>query len=656
MKETTSVKKSTNTIGATSAIAANTADTRTELVIAPDAPVLPTKPFQFVMSFLKHYRMALWAMLILETSQAACQILIPYSIKEIIDLGSHSLQLAGTPSLQVAESSLSFLSSQTVAILLHMKPALVLFVGLSLGILIFSRASGSLLVLVGPSLRRRVRFTIFKYLQYHSQKYFTNNFAGSLANRISEVSMSVGHSLWTVLFDFWPVLVTFSASLILMYKVHSVLALVLGGWTLAYILVSFFLARKCQVYSRRYAATRSTVSGKVVDSVTNAMNTKVFARLDYERGYLKNYLDKEVTEARRTMWFTEAMRWFQFLSTMSLQVAIIVLSAFYWMKQGISTGSFAMVTSLSLLVINDAQGLSRRFLEFFEYLGNINDGVDIIVRSHEVVDRAQAPDIKISKGEIEFRNVQFSYSEGRDVFQDMNVKILPGERVGLVGFSGSGKTTFVNLILRMYDLNSGSILIDGQDVALHTQDSLREQIAMIPQDPMLFHRTLMENIRYARLDATDADVIEAAQMAHAHEFIQNIPEKYEALVGERGIKLSGGQRQRIAIARAILKNAPILLMDEATSSLDSSTERTIQGSLDTLMCEKTVVVIAHRLSTIAHLNRILVFDNGRIIEDGSHEELLKKNGRYANLWNMQVGGFLPDSQNSSLFEGRVGHV
>jgi ATP-binding cassette subfamily B protein len=303
-----------------------------------------------------------------------------------------------------------------------------------------------------------------------------------------------------------------------------------------------------------------------------------------------------------------------------------------------------MAASLGLLVIEQARGLSRKFLEFFEYLGNVADGVGIIVRPHEVLDSPGAGALAVTRGEIRIEGIHFAYTPGHPVFSGLDLVIRPHEKVGFVGFSGSGKSTLVNLVLRLFELQDGRILIDGQDIRDVTQESLRAAIAMIPQDPMLFHRTLMENIRYGRLEASDDEVREAARQAHAHEFIAATEEGYASLVGERGVKLSGGQRQRIALARAILKDAPILLLDEATSALDSVTERSIQDSLERLMREKTVVVIAHRLSTLAHLDRIVVFHEGRIVEDGRHAELLARNGHYARLWSMQAGGFLPDRE------------
>ncbi|HJP36966.1 MAG TPA: ABC transporter ATP-binding protein, partial [Gammaproteobacteria bacterium] len=448
--------------------------------------------------------------------------------------------------------------------------------------------------------------------------------------------------LWTVMFDFWPLAIAFGVSLVLLFGVNVELALVLEAWIAGYVTISFVLARRCRRYARVYAAARSLVSGKIVDSVTNIMNAKLFARRDFERSYLEGYLNLEVKRARDTFWFMERIRWFQFLAAMVLMLGIVGYALKVWSEGGMTVGEFAMAASLSLMLIEQARGLSRRFLEFFEYVGNINDGVGVIVRPHEVIDDAGAWPIEVGAGVIEFKHVDFGYTVGKPVFDDLSLRVDSSQKIGLVGFSGSGKSTMLNLLLRLFEPQSGSILIDGQDIQTVSQESLRAAIAMIPQDPTLFHRTLMENIRYGRLDATDEEVVEAAQKAHAHEFIIDTVDGYESLVGERGVKLSGGQRQRIALARAILKNAPILLLDEATSSLDSITERHIQESLSYLMETKTVMVIAHRLSTLAHLDRILVFHNGVVVEDGTHEELLGRRGHYARLWSMQAGGFLPD--------------
>jgi len=579
---------------------------------------------RYCLRYAKIYSSSLVAMVFLESGQAACSILLPYAIKQIIDTVT-AAQATNTDAWNQLENPLW------------------LFGLLNLGIVLFSRASGAILVLLGPSLRRRVRHELFSYLQHHSQRYFLSHFAGSLANRLSEVSMSVAHLFWTVLFDFWPLVISFSVSLFLLLGVHLELALTLGIWIACYVLISFLLARRCRRYARAYAASRSLVSGKIVDSVSNIMNAKLFARRDYEKAYLEGYLNLEVKSARDTFWFMERIRWFQFIAAMLLMFGIIGYALKIWSEYGMTIGEFTMASSLSLILIEQARGLSRRFLEFFEYAGNINDGVSIIVRPHELIDQNNAPPLHDAKGAIQFNHLDFSYTTGKPVFQNLNILIRPGEKVGLVGFSGSGKSTLLNLMLRLFEPQAGSILIGDQDIQSVSQENLREQIAMIPQDPLLFHRTLMENIRYGRLDASDDEVIMAAQKAHAHEFIIESEDGYESLVGERGVKLSGGQRQRIALARAILKNTAILLLDEATSALDSVTERHIQDSLAYLMQDKTVLVIAHRLSTLSNLDRILVFHEGRVVEDGNHQQLLDLEGHYARMWSMQAGGFLPES-------------
>ena len=589
------------------------------------APPLPATPFRFCLRYIRQYTWVVVAMVILESGQAACSILLPYAIKQIMDAVQQA-NAAGTDVWTAVNSPLW------------------LFGGLNLGIVLFARGSGSVLVMFGPAMRRRVRRDLFAYLQHHSQRYFLSNFAGSLANRISEVAMSVAFTLWTVLFDFWPLIITFSVSLVLLAGVNLNLTLVLAAWIAVYVVISFLLAMRCRRYAREYAAARSVVSGKIVDSVTNIMTAKIFARRDFERAYLEDYLDLEVSRARRTFWFMEGIRWFQFTAAMVLMIAVITYALKVWSSGGMTVGEFTMAASLSLLLIEQARGLSRRFLDFFEYIGNVNDGVNVIVKPHEVTDSSNASDLAVSRGEIRFENLDFAYTEGNKVFTGLNLTIRAGEKVGLVGFSGSGKSTLLNLVLRLFEPQRGRILLDGQDIREATQESLRAAIAMIPQDPMLFHRSLMENIRYGRLDATDEEVMEAARKAHAHQFIIEAPGKYDALVGERGVKLSGGQRQRIALARAILKDSPILLLDEATSALDSVTERHIQDALRNLMSGKTVVVIAHRLSTLSHLDRIVVFHNGQVVEDGRHDELLALNGHYARMWNMQAGGFLPETE------------
>jgi len=592
--------------------------------VAEKAPKLPRTPWRFALYFYNQVRFALIAIFTFEAAQASCTISLPYAVKQIID----AVTLANETGVDVFTAAYD---------------PLIFFALLNLGIVVFSRASGAVLVSNGPVLRGKIRKSIFHYLQFHSHRYFVSHFAGSLANRIAEVSTSCMHALWTIAFTFYPLIIQSVVALIILFNTSAKLALVLMVWLLIYTSISIFLAKKCQVYSKDFAAARSKVSGKIVDSVTNMMNTKMFARGEFEGEYLTDYIDYEIVHAKRTFWYMEKMRWFQFISAMILMISMVAYALKIWSQGDMTVGEFSMVAGIAIMLIEAARGLSRSFLEFFEYIGNISDGVSVFIQPHEIVDKPEALELNVSKGEIEYRNVDFTYPEGLQVFEKLNVHIQPNQKVGLVGFSGSGKSTFVNLLLRLFEPNGGAISVDSQNILEVKQDSLRESISMIPQDPMLFHRSLMENIRYGKLDASDEEVIQAAKDANAHDFILQTEKGYESLVGERGVKLSGGQRQRIAIARAILKDSPILILDEATSSLDSVTEKKIQQGLECLMQHKTVVIVAHRLSTISHLDRILVFDEGKIIEDGTHNELLENEfGHYAKLWNMQAGGFLPE--------------
>jgi len=560
-------------------------------------------------------------MLLLEAGQATCNILLPYAIGRII------AAVMETPSGYDLDP-------------LH--GPLLWFAGLGLGEVLFSRASGAILVSIGPRMRRETAAQLYAYLQHHSHRYFSEHFAGALAHRITETATSLNHTMWTILFDFWPVAIVFGVSISLLVRVHTVLAGFVGGWALLFVLVSYGLARRCRPYAQGVAAVRSEVNGRIVDSVSNLNSVRLFARGEHERHLLQGHLDREVKTAQQAFWYMERVRWFQFISALILKLGTLYFALSLWQQGEIGVGDFAMTTSLALLIISDARNLSRRFLEFFEYVGNISNGVQTIIQSHEVIDRPNARPVTIVRGEIALDRIGFGYTPGVPVFRDLSVTIKAGQRVGLVGYSGSGKSTFVALIQRLYDVASGSVFIDGVDIRDLTLDSLHSQISLIPQDPSLFHRSLLDNIRFGCLDASDEEVVAAARRAHADEFIGKMRDGYASLVGERGVKLSGGQRQRIAIARVILKNAPILILDEATSSLDSVTEQAIQSSLETVMANKTVLVIAHRLSTIAHLDRILVFHEGRIIEDGSHAELLAMNGHYSRLWARQAGGFLPE--------------
>jgi ATP-binding cassette, subfamily B, bacterial len=590
---------------------------------APGTPPLPATPLRFIWHFIAQYPFRYAAMVLFEGSNAACGILIPYALGKIIRSVTASRGDAGS-----------------VVAALH-RP-LGWFVALGVAEVVLGRLAGAVQIRLGPRQRQNVTRQIHQYLQNHCHHYFSNNFAGALAHRISETSMGVTQTLWSIITEFWPITIIISVSVGLLFNAHPQLGCFALAWAVLFVGISFVLARRCQPHAFTASAARSETTGTIVDSVSNITSARLFARLDFERENLDRTLDREFKAVRRSNSYSERVRWFQFSAAAALKIGVLFYSLALWQKNAIGVGDFVMAVSLSLLIINEARNLSRRFLEFFEYIGNVANGVHTIVRAHELVDSPDAKPVEITRGSIEFRDVSFGYSNERRVFEQLNVTIPSGQSVGLVGLSGSGKSTFVSLVLRLFDPQHGEILIDGTDIRHMTQDSLHAQLSLIPQDPSLFHRTLMENIRYGRLEASDAEVVEAARQASAHEFIEQIQDGYCSMVGERGIKLSGGQRQRIAIARVILKNAPVLILDEATSALDSITEKAIQTTLDHVMKGKTVIVVAHRLSTVSHLDRILVFDQGIIVEDGPHAELLAQRGAYYRLWSRQAGGFLPD--------------
>jgi ATP-binding cassette subfamily B protein len=369
---------------------------------------------------------------------------------------------------------------------------------------------------------------------------------------------------------------------------------------------------------------------------------RLFAGQKFETNNIKNWTNEVMTAERNFDWMLIKLFAFQSFSFFIMQTITLVYLIYARSMNHITVGDFALVFTINISIVDTLWNLGRQFITFSEQLGKVTQGLRITMNKPEITDHAKATNLIVHHGKIEFKAVTFCYHHESCLFDKLSVSIEPGQKVGLVGYSGSGKTTFVNLILRLFDINTGKIVIDEQNIAEVTQSSLRKQISLIPQDPTLFHRTLLENISYGK-EATIEEVIRAAKDAHAHEFIERLPQGYDTMVGERGIKLSGGQRQRIAIARAILKNSPILILDEATSALDSVTEQLIQESLLKLMQNKTTLVIAHRLSTLLHMDRILVFDQGKIVEDGSHNELISLNGLYAKLWRSQIEGFLPSS-------------
>lgn len=507
---------------------------------------------------------------------------------------------------------------------------------------IIYRGQGVLLIYTFPRFRANIRLTVFRYVKSHSHKYFSEHFAGKIAKKLSDLPTSSQSLIEIIFFNFLTATAGAIIIIIFMWSTQPIFAALLLIWLFFHLAITFLSLKKGQKSWQIHADSVSELSGKIVDVFTNITNVRLFARTPHEGQYLQRFQEEEIRKSKKAMWILEVTRIFLGLNGLFLIFGMLYLLLKGWSQGWVTLGDFTQVGMQAFWLLGWAWYVSFQMAMFARESGTIRSALSIINKSHDIVDAPNATPLQVIHGAIELKDVSFSYQKNHLVFNQLNVTIGGGEKVGLVGFSGSGKTTFVNLVLRFYDVNAGKILIDNQDIAQVYQDSLRSQTAVIPQDPMLFHRTLMENIRYGRLDATDEEVITASKLAHCHEFIEILDDGYNALVGERGIKLSGGQRQRIAIARAILKNAPILILDEATSALDSVTEKLIYESLHNLMQHRTTLVVAHRLSTLADMDRILVFHQGQIIEDGAQAELLKQNGHFARLWNMQINGFLPD--------------
>jgi ATP-binding cassette subfamily B protein len=492
-----------------------------------------------------------------------------------------------------------------------------------------------------PRLRQQLAQTAFGSFLKQSHSFFQNQFSGSLGNKINDLSSDIPELLQTVIDRCFASFLALLVAIVTLWTVSTQFALLMAGWTSMFLLGSLFFSNRLITLSDKWSEYISMITGKIVDSLSNILSIRLFARSSQEAKILKNTFDQAVVAERKLQW-TYFWVWFIY------GYAFVIAQGFnvYFLMKGyqegvISVGDFALVLSINISIVEFLWNVTKDFSQFSKSFGKITQALRTIMLPVEIVDQADAKTLHVKRGEIAFKDVRFHYKGTTPLFEKKTIIIKPGQKVGLVGFSGSGKTTFVNLILRLYDVTSGQILIDGEDIRTVTQDSLHEAIGMIPQDPSLFNRSLLENIRFGRLNASDAEVKLAAKKAYAHLLIKELADQYETLVGERGIKLSGGQRQRISIARVVLKNAPILILDEATSQLDSITETLIQDSLWELMRDKTALVIAHRLSTLLNMDRILVFDKGKIVQDGTHAELLEKGGLYKTLWSTQVGGFLP---------------
>jgi ATP-binding cassette subfamily B protein len=502
---------------------------------------------------------------------------------------------------------------------------------------------------IAPKIKSYILEELLGYVQQHSYRFFQDNFTGTVTNNIQKLADNIEKMVHNISLFLVRGFTQFLLALITMgIVVHPVFSVALFIWIALFVSLSIIYSNKIVALADQYADSEVQVAGQISDSITSVTSVKLFAREKHEKSYLKQYLNNLIINYLRKEWFVLKLLLTQGLSITAL-IGIMVFALIKLKTLNLVTaGDFAFILGLTMYVTENMWWLMEQIDAFNGYRGQCNQSLKMLIIPHEITDKENAKPLVVTKGEIKFEDVSFNYLQSDGIFKNESITIPSGQKVGLVGFSGSGKTTFVNLIVRMFDVSSGIITIDGQDIASVTQCSLRENIGFIPQDPVLFHRSLRDNIRYGKIGANDDEVIAAAKRAHAHEFVMETAEGYDSLVGERGIKLSGGQRQRIAIARAILKNAQILILDEATSALDSVTESQIQDSLYNLMKNKTVLVIAHRLSTLLSMDRILVFNKGKIVEDGAHDELLNKEGLYATLWHSQVGGFLIDKKDFGM--------
>jgi ATP-binding cassette, subfamily B, bacterial len=519
--------------------------------------------------------------------------------------------------------------------------AVLVYVALTVAAQISWRISGFVGMRWSTGVRATSRYALSSYITLHSHQYFSNRFAGSLLSKIANAATSIKSLTDQLMWSFTYSLVSLITSFCFIFAANHTLALIFLGWVGLVAPLNIYLARHRVPLSAAAQNSETVLGGATVDMLTNMSAVEEYASRTFELERLKSFIINRRSTGLRNWIYGE---WILVLNGVLQTVFIgglLITSTILLTAGKISPGDIALVLTVVIIAEDILRLIGQELNNFADNWGQISESLDEILISHDVVDTNVAEAFSALPALVELKNATFNY-DGIVVFNNLSLVIPPGQKVGLVGRSGAGKSTLVKLILRHYDLQGGQILIGDVDIAKVSKNSLRDHIAVVPQEPMLFHRTLRENIAYGKHDATEAEIIAAATQAEAHEFIMQLPQGYDSLVGERGVKLSGGQRQRVAIARAMLKNAPLLLLDEATSALDSESEVAVQKALLNLMHNRTVIAIAHRLSTLRAMDRIIVMEQGNIIEDGTHEELLERSGLYASLWSHQAKGFLEE--------------
>ncbi len=494
-----------------------------------------------------------------------------------------------------------------------------------------------------------IRWLAHRYLLKQSLSFYQDDFAGRIATKVMQTSLAVRETVMKAADVFVYVSVYFTSIVVLLATADTRLMLPFLVWLAAYVGIQIYFVPRLKKVASEQADARSTMTGRIVDSYTNIATVKLFSHSQRETEYaeegMKGFLNTVYRQMRLVTGFDVLVE----ISNYLLVFTVAAMSIYLWLDSAISIGAIAIAISLALRINGMSMWIMWEVSSLFENMGTVVDGISTLSKPVEIQDNKDAKPLVVEQGGIEFDNVSFHYGEEKGVISNLNLNIKPGEKVGLVGRSGAGKSTLVNLLLRFHDVESGEIRIDGQAISKVTQDSLRSNIGMVTQDTSLLHRSIKDNILYGRPHASEEELLSATKQAHAHEFIETLSDPfgnsgYDAQVGERGVKLSGGQRQRIAISRVLLKNAPLLILDEATSALDSEVEAAINESLNELMEGKTVIAIAHRLSTIAAMDRLIVLDKGQVVEQGTHQELVKSNGIYAQLWSHQTGGFLAEKE------------
>ena len=586
----------------------------------------PTTVWPFYLYYLRQVWPSFLALLVVGLFASLIEVAMFSYLSRIIDLAQ------GTPNASFFSEHSGELIWMLVVILL-LRP---LFFGLH-----------DLLVhqTINPGMTSLIRWQNHTYVLKQSLNFFQSDFAGRIAQRIMQTGNSLRDSAVQAVDALWHVLIYAITSLVLFAEADWRLMLPLLVWIAGYIAALFYFVPRVKERSVISSDARSKLMGRIVDGYTNIATLKLFAHTDYEQQYAREAIREQTEKTQLASRVITSMD--VVITTLNglLVVATTGLALWLWSQSLITVGAIALATGLVIRIVNMSGWIMWVVNGIFENIGMVQDGLQTIAQPVTVTDPPNAPALKVSRGAVHFDDVDFHYGKGANVIEGLDLNIRPGEKIGLIGPSGAGKSTLVNLLLRLYDVQGGRILIDGQNIAEVSQASLRAQIGMITQDTSLLHRSIRDNLLYGRPGASEAELHEAVRCARADEFIPQLSDAqgrtgFDAHVGERGVKLSGGQRQRIAIARVLLKNAPILIMDEATSALDSEVEAAIQESLETLMQGKTVIAIAHRLSTIARMDRLVVLDKGRIVESGSHAQLLEQQGLYARLWHHQTGGFV----------------